>query len=176
MTLAAVQALIFTACMDEFESPPEKKIIREEATVTVNEAKACFEDQMMWMEGVVDGKELKGWATNFTPQWDNAVISKSESKGMAAVDVPIIADFSFRAVIYDPTNPKKKIFNEKMVQKLVVAKDLKTGRLCSYVASIIPDKDYALSKNRKLSAMDFANYSDYGNFSGMDNLFFSLIV
>jgi hypothetical protein len=51
------------------------------------------------------------------------------------------------------------------MQKLVVVKNLQTGSMGSYVVSIIPDKSYAES-NRRVSAMDFTNYGDYGRFSG----------
>ena len=161
--LATFQVWIFSTCSDALESPPESEI--PEGAITVEEAKACFEEQIMRIGSVIDKKSLKGWATNFTPQWEGAVINGCDGK--LAVDVPILADYTFKVFIPGEGGIEdKKLFQEKLMQKLIVVKDLQTGILCSYVVSIIPDSDYARSKKRKLSAMDFTNYGDYGHFSG----------
>ena len=161
--LATFQVGIFSTCSDGFESPPGSKI--PEGAITVEEAKTFFEGQMTWIKNGLDSKNLEGWATNFTPQWSGAVISGGNHK--VAVDVPILADHTFKVFIPGEGGVEdRKLFQEKVMQKLIVVKDLQTGVVCSYVVSIIPDKDYARSKKRKLSAMDFTNYGDRGNFSG----------
>ena len=62
--LIAFQAGLFVTCSD-FGTAPENEV--PEGAITVEEAKASFEEQMMRTAKVVDSKNLKGWATNFTP-------------------------------------------------------------------------------------------------------------
>ena len=131
--------------------------------ITVEEAKAFFEEQLMQSGNTLNNAQTRGFATNFTPQWDRARISSGRDS-MIAVDVPIVAEFAFMASRADTTEETGR-FDALMLQKLIVVKDLRTNRLGSYVATIIPDKNYIKSR-KNTNSMDFLNYGDYGNFSG----------
>jgi len=74
---------------------------------------------------------------DFTPLWDKAVYS--ESDGVAAYDVDILADRSIIAIRskFGPNGAKAERL--KVHQKLVVRRDVKTGAMASYVLSLIPD-------------------------------------
>jgi hypothetical protein len=130
----------------------------------VGEAKAFFEEQMMQTENTVENSGLTGFATNFTPQWEDAAFSRRDS--MEAVDVPITTDFAFMGSGWTDETEEAERFDVLIRQKLVVVKDLRTNFLGSYIATIIPDRDYAAAR-KKTSAMDFLNFGDYGNFSGL---------
>ncbi|MDR0542976.1 MAG: hypothetical protein LBH19_12310 [Dysgonamonadaceae bacterium] len=162
MLLGAVLMGILAACSDEANwKAPGNEI--PEGALSVAEAKASFEEQMMRMETTLNTEKLQGIATNFTPLWDHAVISGRDS--MVSVDVPVVTDYLFKAIILADEPSKVVKFTEDLLQKLIVVKDLRTGNMGSYVVSIIPDKAYAES-NKKVSAMDFPNYGDYSRFSG----------
>lgn len=124
MLLAVTGLLMLAACMDE-NGPPGSET-REE-TISVNEAKAFFEEQMMRMRETTGGNELHGFATDFTPQWKDAVINGRDS--MVSVDVPVEADFLFRAVILANNTAETKAFLTYLRQKLIVVKNLRTGML-----------------------------------------------
>lgn len=158
--LVALAFVLATCTYDDWQNP--KNDFRENA-ISVEEAKAFFEEQMMRMGETGSSGELTGFATNFTPQWDDVVVNGQGQ--MVSVDVPIIADIQFRAVFPVVEASKTRWVSVDMLQKLIVVKDLQTGNMGSYVVSIIPDKAYAQYKT-KMSAMDFPNYGDYGDFSG----------
>jgi len=159
--LVAAQVWMFAACSNDFDWQLQRHEIPK-GTIRVGEARAFFETQIMQSGITLDNTELQGFATNFTPQWEHAVISGQDY--MAAVDVPIITDLTFTVWGVDQTL-KTDSFEIDLLQKLIVVKDLRTDNMGTYVVTIIPDKYYALSKE-KMSAMDFPNYGDYGNFSG----------
>ena len=158
--LAVSQMLILTNCSNDDWQLPRNEVSQN--AISVSEAKAFFEEQMMQNGNTSNSWDLGGFATHFTPQWKLAVINGRDS--MMAVDVPIVADLTFLASSQTEGTQKER-FEPKMMQKLVVVKNLRTNQLGAYVATLIPDRDYALSR-KEMSAMDFTNYGDYGNFSG----------
>lgn len=161
MLLVASQIWMLLSCNDDWQLP-ESEISPK--AITVGEAKTFFEKQIMQSGKTLDSKDMRGFATNFTPQWKHAVISGQEY--MAAVDVPIVANFSFSVYGWADEVQKTDRFDVNLLQKLIVVKDLRSNNLGAYVVTIIPDKDYALTR-KHISAMDFPNFGTYGNFSGL---------
>ncbi|MCL1938696.1 MAG: hypothetical protein FWF52_09915 [Candidatus Azobacteroides sp.] len=161
MLWAALQVGMFYTCSEDDGLGTENEMSSE--TITKGEAKAFFEEQMMQIGNVLDKNEALGFASNFTPQWNKAVVSGRDS--MAAVDVPIVTDYSFMVSAWADETQEGERVETLLRQKLVVVKDLNTNHLGVYLVTIIPDHDYVLSR-KEVGAMDFPNYGDYGNFSG----------
>ena len=154
LLVAALTSLLAT-CVDENDPPGSES---PDGIISVDEAKAFFEEQMMRIGEARDDNELQGLATEFTPLWSKAVISGKDS--MVAVDVPITANSLFWAILPSKSDSTAMKSAVHMPQKLVVVKNRKTGNKGTYIVSLIPDR------KMRISAMDFTNYGDYGNFSG----------
>jgi len=98
---------------------------------------------------------------DFTPLWDKAAYS--ESDGVAAYDVDILADRSIIAIRskFGPNGAKAERL--KVHQKLVVRRDVKTGAMASYVLSLIPDVG---CDDRRIPEK-FRSRGEKGGFSGI---------
>ncbi len=74
---------------------------------------------------------------DFTPLWDKSVYS--ESDGVAAYDVDILAERSIFAIRskFGPSGARAQKL--KVYQKLVVRLNVESGKMAAYVMSIIPD-------------------------------------
>lgn len=92
---------------------------------------------------------------------DKAVYS--ESDGVAAYDVDILADRSIIAIRskFGPNGAKAERL--KVHQKLVVRRNVKTGAMASYVLSLIPDVG---CDDRRIPEK-FRSRGEKGGFSGI---------
>ena len=136
---------------------------------SVEEAKEFFEKDFVGLltrsqAEVTTEKKFVGklHPGDFTPLWDNAVYS--ESDGVAAYDVDILADRSIIAIRskFGPSGAKAQRL--KVYQKLVVRRNVKTGTMASYVLSLIPDVG---CDDRRIPETFISRGKDKGGFSGI---------
>lgn len=135
----------------------------------VEEAKEFFEKDYMGLltrsqaEGT-QGKRFRGklHPGDFTPLWDKAVYS--ESDGVAAYDVDILTDRSIIAIRsqFGPGGAKAQRLN--VYQKLVVRRNVKNGKMASYVLSLIPDVG---CDDRRIPDRFTSRGKEKGEFSGI---------
>ena len=134
----------------------------------VEEAKEFFEKDYMGLltrsqDSGIQRKSFKGklHPGDFTPLWDKAVYS--ESDGVVAYDVDILADRSIIAIRskFGPSGAKAERL--KVYQKLVVRRNVQSGKMASYVLSLIPDVG---CDDRRLPDR-FSSRGEKGNFSGI---------
>ena len=134
----------------------------------VEEAKEFFEKDYMGLltrsqDSGIQRKSFKGklHPGDFTPLWDKAVYS--ESDGVAAYDVDILADRSIIAIRskFGPSGAKAERL--KVYQKLVVRRNVQSGKMASYVLSLIPDVG---CDDRRIPEK-FRSRGEKGNFSGL---------
>ena len=135
----------------------------------VEEAKEFFEKDHMGLltrshAGETTGKKFVGklHPGDFTPLWDKAAYS--ESDGVAAYDVDILADRSIIAIRskFGPSGAKAERL--KVYQKLVVRRNVQSGKMASYVLSLIPDVG---CDDRRLPDRFSSRGKDKGGFSGI---------
>ena len=135
----------------------------------VEEAKEFFEKDYMGLltRSQDSGRQRKSFKGklhpgDFTPLWDKAVYS--ESDGVAAYDVDILADRSIVAIRskFGPSGAKAERL--KVYQKLVVRRNVQSGKMASYVLSLIPDVG---CDDRRLPDRFSSRGKDKGGFSGI---------
>lgn len=82
---------------------------------------------------------------NFTLLWDKA--RKSQNENVERFDIPIIPEYTYYALRGEEVNGKMKARKVRIAQKIVVIKSKNSGKLASYILTLIPDGDY-YSKNK----------------------------
>lgn len=132
------------------------------AGFSLQEAKEYFEEQA-GMEPVMTRSAGRGALDpgDFAPYWESAVASSQCRLG--SYDVPIAPAYRFKAVVADGNGRAGKV---EVGQKLVVVKNLDTGRMSQYILSLIPTRSLAPRSGRQLCDA-FVNCGDKGGFSGL---------
>lgn len=82
---------------------------------------------------------------NFTLLWDKA--RKSQNENVERFDIPIIPEYTYYALRGEEVNGKMKALKVRIAQKIVVIKSKNSGKLASYILTLIPNGDY-YSKNK----------------------------
>ena len=129
--------LIVSGCrLDELH---DNAVQPEGRAFSIGQAKEFFEKDFaeQLTKSVVEDVRSVLHPGDFTPQWDRAVYS--ESGGVAAYDVDILADRSIIAIRskFGPNGAKAERL--PVYQKLVVRRNVESGKMASYVLSLIPD-------------------------------------
>ena len=132
------------------------------AGFSLQEAKEYFEEQA-GMEPVMTRSAGRAALDpgDFAPYWESAVASSQCRLG--SYDVPIAPAYRFKAVVADGNGRAGKV---EVGQKLVVVKNLDTGRMSQYILSLIPTRSLAPRSGRQLCDA-FVNCGDKGGFSGL---------
>ena len=99
---------------------------------------------------------------DFTPRWDKA--EYSESEGVAAYDVDILADRKVVAIRSKFGAGGAKAEKLNVYQKLVVRRDVESGKMAAYVMSVIPDIG---CRDRRIPERFRSSGKDKGGFSGI---------
>ena len=129
--------LVLSGCrLDELH---DDAVQSEGRAFSVGQAKEFFEKDFaeQLTKSVVEDVRSVLHPGDFTPQWDRAVYS--ESDGVAAYDVDILADRSIVAIRskFGPEGARAERL--PVYQKLVVRCNVRSGKMASYVLSLIPD-------------------------------------
>ena len=158
--------LLLSACVEDsvVNAPPGEGSV----DFTIEEARNFFESQTERnLQGTrADGSLQQSNPFNpgdFTPVWDKAKTSQSRER--ASVDIPILSSYRFRALQSSFNHGRSKVDAVNISQKLVVVKDLTTGRLGSYILTLIPDSSCGAKDVDWCSR--FLNSGDKGKFSGL---------
>lgn len=132
------------------------------AGFSLQEAKEYFEEQA-GTEPVMSRSAGRAALDpgDFAPYWESAVASSQCRLG--SYDVPIAPAYRFKAVVADGNGRAGKV---EVGQKLVVVKNLDTGRMSQYILSLIPTRSLAPRSGRQLCDA-FVNCGDKGGFSGL---------
>lgn len=134
--------------------------------LSIEEAKSYFEDAVM----DATTRTLKQSAHPM--MWDLGEIVPDWSKGTSTIsfsllsaDVPIESStYRYRVLQTDKETGKKR--NVKCYQKLVIAKNRKTGRMGNYIVYFIATNKYS-KENRGIISDWFNNDGNMGDFSGV---------
>lgn len=151
-------------CTDEFlPSPAVQTELKEFA---LEEAQEYFRSEAE-KEGVRSRGESEVKALSpgdFVPDWDGAV--GSSSNGLACYDVPIEADYRYKAVYAEERHGTVSAEQVSVYQKLIIVKDVKSERMSQYILTLIPSKAY--DAHYGSSVCDhFITRSDKSGFSGV---------
>ena len=151
-------------CTDEFlPSPAVQTELKEFA---LEEAQEYFRSEAE-KEGVRSRGESEVKALSpgdFVPDWDGAV--GSSSGGLACYDVPIEADYRYKAVYAEERHGTVSAERVNVYQKLVIVKDVKSERMSQYILTLIPSKAYDARYGSSVCGR-FITRSDKGGFSGV---------
>ena len=151
-------------CTDEFlPSPAVQTELKEFA---LEEAQEYFRSEAE-KEGVRSRGESEVKALSpgdFVPDWDGAV--GSSSGGLACYDVPIEADYRYKAVYAEERHGTVSAERVNVYQKLVIVKDVKSERMSQYILTLIPSKAYDARYGSSVCDR-FITRSDKGGFSGV---------
>ena len=142
---------------------------KEHTDFSMEEAKASFENQILRTMPMASRakktsrRQRFAAPGDFTPLWEKAVASAG--KKLECYDVPIENEIRYKAIQSEYRNGKATAVAVNVYQKLVVVKNRKSGKMTSYILTLIPDKDY--EKKYKHQVEDrFINCADKGDFSG----------
>ena len=151
-------------CTDEFfPSPAVQTELKEFA---LEEAQEYFRSEAE-KEGVRSRGESEVKALSpgdFVPDWDGAV--GSSSNGLACYDVPIEADYRYKAVYAEERHGTVSAERVNVYQKLIIVKDVKSDRMSQYILTLIPSKAYDARYGSSVCGR-FITRSDKGGFSGI---------
>ena len=151
-------------CTDEFlPSPAVQTELKEFA---LEEAQEYFRSEAE-KEGVRSRGESEVKALSpgdFVPDWDGAV--GSSSNGLACYDVPIEADYRYKAVYAEERHGTVSAEQVSVYQKLIIVKDVKSDRMSQYILTLIPSKAYDARYGSSVCDR-FITRSDKGGFSGV---------
>lgn len=161
-----LSVLLLSACVQDpgDNAPPTENSV----DLTVEDARVFFEAQTTRnMQGTRADVSLQQHNPfnpgDFTPIWDKAQTSQSHE--CASVDIPIQSSYRFRVLQSVTSQGRSKVHAMNITQKLVVVKDLPTGRLGCYILTLIPDSSCD-SKDEDWCSR-FLNSGDKGKFSGL---------
>jgi len=139
---------------------------------TIEEAKAFFEKD--YSNGLTKGKINNRYGIlnpgDFTPMWDTALYSNNGE--YAAYDIDIYSTRHISVIQAEFIQNKSKAQRLPVYQKLVIIKNLKTGKLYNYVLSLIPNiknynyrglKNYTSLKPNKKNYCGLAIYASTVN-------------
>lgn len=158
--------MLLSACVRDpgVNAPP----VENSMDLTVEDARIFFEAQTERnLLGTRAGASLQQSNPfnpgDFTPMWDKAEPSRLHER--ASVDIPILPSYRFRALQSGFRHGRSEVCAMNISQKLVVVKDLTTGRLGSYILTLIPDSSCGAKDTDWCSR--FLNSGGKGKFSGL---------
>lgn len=157
------------SCIKEYYHNDTEDTAPSEISMSIEEAKAYFESQIIDVDTRSDNNDDVPQATgltpgDFTPKWDQA--KTSQNKKLASVDVPINTQYRYNAIRSEFHNGCSKAYSVKITQKLIVVKDIQRNKKSQYILTLIPDKEY-YAKNKGDISDKFLNSGDKGEFSGI---------
>ena len=136
---------------------------------SVEQAKEFFETDYADMLTRSQGDDTRAgrfrgrmYPGDFTPLWDKA--EYSESDGVAAYDVDILADRKVIAIRSKFGAGGAKAERLNVYQKLVVRRDVESGKMAAYVMSLIPDIG---GDDRRIPERFRSRGKDKGGFCGI---------
>lgn len=100
----------------------------------------------------------------FTPQWNS--VQTSQDKGVGSVDVPLLAEYGYKAIRCEFKNGTSKAYAVDVTQKLIVLKSKHTEKKVHYLLTLIPDKDYYRKNKGDLSGK-FIHAGEKNGYSGL---------
>ncbi|NDV81879.1 hypothetical protein [Bacteroides sp. 51] len=164
--MIAFSLLLFISCQ-------ESDLLNEsgvsETDLSVEEAQAFFEDEVMKAATRSQGKSMDYYASQFmlplgdiVPYWKDKTVSST--RNLSSVDVPIASSYSYRVLQTDPVTGKSR--RVKCYHKLVVVKNAKTEKMGNYIVFFIATNQYSKS-NRGIISDWFNNDGNMGDFSGL---------
>ena len=158
----AVLYMLLPSCLSS-NFDKQDVVVGEGGEITITQAREFFEQEFLTRndDNTRYGVLLPG---DFTPIWDEAIVSQNHR--IASVDVPIIPQYTYKAICSDYRLGKATAYAVTVSQKLIVVKSLTTGELSHYVMSLIPDKEFAVKHKGNISNI-FLNANDRGSFSGI---------
>lgn len=160
--LPILYLLLLPSCLSS-NFDKQDVVVGEGGEITITQAREFFEQEFLTRndDNTRYGVLLPG---DFTPIWDEAIVSQNHR--IASVDVPIIPQYTYKAICSDYRLGKATAYAVTVSQKLIVVKSLTTGELSHYVMSLIPDKEFAVKHKGNISNI-FLNANDRGSFSGI---------
>lgn len=75
---------------------------------------------------------------DFTPMWENSIVSQNAE--YVNVDVPIISQNRFRVLRSEIRNGQAQAYKVAVTQRLVVSKNIESGKQLLYIMNFIPDR------------------------------------
>lgn len=75
---------------------------------------------------------------DFTPMWENSIVSQNAE--YVNVDVPIISQNRFRVLRSEIRNGQAQAYKVTVTQRLVVSKNIESGKQLLYIMNFIPDR------------------------------------
>ncbi|GHU98830.1 hypothetical protein FACS1894159_01900 [Bacteroidia bacterium] len=164
ISIAVMTVVAFFACVKDYEDSHSGKYASN--TLSVDEAREFFENQIA-LQATRGGGRRKTPTLDpgeFTPHWNRAKTSAGNT--LASVDVPISAQYRFKALRGQTEKGRAKAYAVDVEQKLVVVKGARNQKMSPYIMTFIPDEAYA-AKNRGRIADRFVNSGDRGGYSGV---------
>ncbi len=153
------------SCTEEYDFTEIASTDDEQASLIVQEAKEFFANSYSAYTRS-GGKEFSGYYLNpgdVTPMWENSIISKDAER--VNVDVPIISQKRFRIMRSEIRNGQAQAYNAAVTQRIVVSKNVNSGKMSQYLMTFIPDKKFMVKNKGSVKANVTSLQKNY--FSGM---------
>lgn len=83
---------------------------------------------------------------DFTPLWNHA--SVSQHKQSSNVEIPILPQYKYKIIRSHTVNGIAHAHDINIVQKLIISKSKRTGKMGSYIKTLIPDTHYDHCTNK----------------------------
>ena len=101
---------------------------------------------------------------DFVPEWEEA--TASVQGGLACYNVPIVPTYHFKAVSVEERGTAMQASKVNVYQKLVIVKELSTGRMSQYILTLVPTPSYD-ARNGSSTAVNFVNCGEKQGYSGL---------
>ena len=101
---------------------------------------------------------------DFVPEWDEATASVQGE--LACYNVPIVPTYHFKAVSVEERGTAMLASKVNVYQKLVIVKELSTGRMSQYILTLVPTPSYD-ARNGSSTAGNFVNCGGKQGYSGL---------
>lgn len=100
---------------------------------------------------------------DFTPLWDKATELLNDK--VSSVDIPLMAHNRYKILRTENINGQIEVYKSAVTQKLVVSKNLKTGKISSCLMTYIPSYIYAIKNkgniSNKVLSLDMDDFSGF---------------
>lgn len=130
------------SCTEKYDINEASSTNDAQTSLIIQEAKEFFANNYsasMRSGGTTDSNKYLN-PGDFTPMWENSMVSQNAE--YINVDVPIISQNRFRVLRSEISNGQAQAYKVAVTQRLVISKDIESGKQLSYLMNFIPDRKY----------------------------------
>lgn len=125
---------MFFSCINSEVKNVENTV--SENILTVGEAKNFLENEILTR--VVNDETIALNPGDYRPIWDKCIMSCNDM--IANVDVPILAEKHYKMLRSDLKNQGAEVYKVDLKQKVVITKNMNTGKIARYLVTCIPER------------------------------------